>query len=153
MAAGPPSQSTASSATPALIPQGQHTGKPSMPMGRPFTLVGSRHRAHLHLLSRTVSKSHAVIINDNGNLYVRDTASREHVFVNGHQVKEAELHHGDLLKIGSFTFKFADGSGKSGRTVVRRPGGAALEIAGEAMPSFFEGARWSSAAGPPAMSC
>src|ERR1700722_13588768 len=118
MAAGSPSKSPSTSATPALVPQGEHTGKPSMPMGRPFTLVGARHRAHLHLLSRSISKSHAIIVNDNGNLYVRDTASREHVYVNGQAVKEAELKHGDLLRVGSFTFKLADGSGKSGRVVV-----------------------------------
>src|SRR5689334_10974992 len=81
MPARPPTQPSAAS-TPALVPQGAHVGKPAMPMGRPFTMIGSRHRAHLHLLSRSVSKAHAVVINDNGNLYVRDTASREHVYVN-----------------------------------------------------------------------
>src|ERR1700750_2241140 len=83
MAVRSSSQSPTPSAKFALVPQGQHIGKPSMPMARAFTLVGSRHRAHLHLLSRSVSKSHAIIVNDNGSIYIRDTASREHVLVNG----------------------------------------------------------------------
>ena len=115
MAGRPSTQSPTSSATPALIPKGKHTGKPAMPMGRVFTLVGSRHRAHLHLLSQSVSKAHAVIINDNGNVYIRDTASREHVFVNGTAVQEGDLKHGDLIKIGSFTFQLVDGSRRSGK--------------------------------------
>src|SRR5205807_1857092 len=103
-------------------------GKPSLPMGRPFTLVGSRHRAHLHLLSRTVSKSHAIIINDNGSIYIRDTASREHVYVNGKQVKEVELRDQDILKIGSFTFLLREPGKKSGHGPPRRHRDAALEV-------------------------
>jgi pSer/pThr/pTyr-binding forkhead associated (FHA) protein len=108
-------------------------------MGRPFTLVGSRHRAHLHLLSRSVSKSHAIIVNDHGNLYIRDTASREHVFVNGEIVKETELRHGDVIRIGSFTFKLVDSAGRSGRKPVPRPSSAAIEMPGDTMPALVEG--------------
>src|SRR5882724_7601917 len=137
MAVRASTQSPAVSKTPALVPQGQHLGKPSMPLGRPFTLIGSRHRAHLHLLSRSVSKSHAILVNDNGTLYVRDTASREHVLVNAEQVKESQLHDGDLIKIGSFTFQLSGGPavGRSSR----RPTAAALEIQDSPLPSLFEG--------------
>src|ERR1700710_36077 len=107
MAVRPTSQSPNPSAIPALVPEGSHAGKPAMPMGRVFTLVGARHRAHLHLLSRSVSKAHAIIVNDCGSIYIRDTASREHVYVNGKIVKEADLRHGDLIRIGSFTFQLS----------------------------------------------
>src|SRR5438270_7662590 len=93
-------------AWPALIPLGHHQGKPAIPLMRPVTLVGSRHNAHLHLLSRQISKAHALIISSDGRVYVRDLASRTHVYVNGQEVREAYLEDGDLLKLGSFTFKF-----------------------------------------------
>src|SRR6185437_2801576 len=121
-----PSTETPATSTPALVPQGAHVGKPTMPMGRAFTMIGARHRAHLHLLSRSVSKAHAVIINDNGNLYIRDTASREHVYVNGDAVLEADLKHGDLIKIGSFTFQLVDGSRRSGKIPRKSPPKAVL---------------------------
>src|SRR5580658_8677087 len=128
MAVRPSSSSPAPSAIPALVPQGPHTGKPSMPMGRIFTMVGSRHRAHLHLLSRSVSKAHAAIINDHGNIYIRDTASREQVLVNGQPVKEVDLRNGDMIKIGSFVFQLLDKSRTSGRGSTRRATEAAVEF-------------------------
>src|SRR5947209_4567242 len=96
---------------PALIPLGHHEGKPAIPLMRPVTLIGSRHNAHLHLLSRQISKAHALLICHEGKVYVRDLASRTHVFVNGLEVHEADLSDGDLIKIGSFTFKFQAASG------------------------------------------
>src|SRR3954447_15467139 len=102
-----PVTSAADNGAPSLIPQGQHRGKPGMMLSRPFTLAGSRDRAHLHLLSNTVSKCHAGIVHDNGRVYVRDLSSRTHVYVNGRVIREIELTDGDLLQIGSFTFKIA----------------------------------------------
>src|SRR5690349_5008611 len=112
MAVRPSPTADPAAAVPALIPQGAHAGKAVMPLGRAVTVVGSRNRSHLHLLSRSVSKSHALIVNTDDGVYVRDLASRTHVFVNGQQVRESDLHDGDVLKIGSFTFQYADKSGK-----------------------------------------
>src|SRR5438270_10782358 len=98
-------------AWPALIPLGHHQGKPPIPLLRPVMIVGSRHNAHLHLLSRQISKAHAVLINSDGKVYVRDLASRTHTYVNGQEVREADLVDGDLLKIGTFTFKFQAATG------------------------------------------
>jgi pSer/pThr/pTyr-binding forkhead associated (FHA) protein len=124
---------------PSLVPQGQHLGKPALPLGRPFTLVGSRHRAHLHLLSRSVSKSHAAIIGTDSGLYVRDLASREHVFVNGVPVKEADLKNGDLLQIGTFTFKYSDPSARSRPRAGSRAGEAVLQVDGANIPIPIDG--------------
>jgi pSer/pThr/pTyr-binding forkhead associated (FHA) protein len=108
-------------------------------MGRPFTLVGARQRAHLHLLSPSISKCHAILVNDRGTLYVRDLASRDHVFVNGKQVRETDLKNGDLVKFGSFTFKFVDGSGKARGKPTNRAPEAELEISGSSLPMPFDG--------------
>lgn len=92
---------------PALVPLGAHTGKPPIPLKRPVMVVGSRSNAHLHLLSSKVSKAHALIINSDGKIYIRDLASRTHIYVNKKQVREADLNHGDQIQIGSFLFKLA----------------------------------------------
>src|SRR5947209_6991030 len=96
---------------PALIPLGHHQGKPAIPLMRPVMLVGSRHNAHLHLLSRQISKAHALIISSDGKVYIRDLASRTHTYVNGQEVREADLVDGDMLKLGSFTFRFQAAAG------------------------------------------
>src|SRR5256885_11828515 len=96
---------------PALIPLGHHQGKPPIPLMRPVTLVGSRQNAHLHLLSRQISKAHALILSHEGKVYIRDLASRTHVYVNGQETREADLNDGDIIKIGSFTFRFQAAAG------------------------------------------
>ena len=94
---------------PAFIPLGHHAEKPPISLGKMVILVGSRHNAHLHLLSRHVSKAHALILSFGGRVYIRDLASREQVYINGVPEREAWLQNGDLVKIGSFTFKYKEG--------------------------------------------
>jgi pSer/pThr/pTyr-binding forkhead associated (FHA) protein len=119
------SQPTTPSALPSLVPHGRFKGKPGISLSRPVTVVGSRNRAHIHLVSQQVSKSHAMVVNGgSAGCYVRDLASRTHVLVNGQQVKEAELKDGDVLGIGPFTFRFTDPNKKP-----RRRGGVQTNVA------------------------
>ena len=112
---------------------GHHEGKPGVPLTRPVTVIGSRSTARIHLISSTVSKAHALLVKSDGGIYIRDLASRSHVYVNGEEVREADLDDGDLIKIGSFTFKYLAGP-------VRKhgPGGAApqaqLDVTGGEFP-------------------
>src|SRR4051812_44712787 len=99
---------------PALVPLGHHAGKPPISLQKMVIVVGSRNNAHLHLLSRSVSKAHALILSYGGSVYIRDLASREQVYVNGVPQREAWLKNNDLLKIGSFTFKYKDGPTRGG---------------------------------------
>src|SRR5688572_4591754 len=94
---------------PALIPVGQLAGKPAIPLARPVTLVGSRHTANVRISSSTVSKAHALVINSDGRLLIRDLASRMGTIVNGQPVREADLSEGDVVQIGRFSFKFTAG--------------------------------------------
>src|SRR4051812_13697846 len=105
MAARPAFPGAAASA-PALIPLGHHAGKPPIPLFRPVTVIGSRSNARIHLTSSSVSKAHALVVRDGPITYIRDLASRGHVYVNGEEKREHDLQEGDLIKIGSFTFKF-----------------------------------------------
>ncbi|HEV7299902.1 MAG TPA: FHA domain-containing protein [Tepidisphaeraceae bacterium] len=118
----------------ALVPQGKHAGQTAIPLLRPATIIGARHRSHVHLLSRSVSKAHAILIRTNGGYYVRDLASRSHVYVNGRQVREADLVHGDLLKIGNFVFRFTERNVPSDRRPSTRAAEAAFEVEGSSMP-------------------
>jgi len=131
------SNSVAGASAAALVPQGQHLGKPALPLTRAFTLIGSRHRAHLNLLSKSVSKSHAALISTNSGFYIRDLASRERVIINGKAQKEADLKDGDQIKIGSFSFKFSNPASRNRLSTSARE--AVLHIDGSDVPMPIEG--------------
>lgn len=119
---------------PVLLPQGEHAGKPAMPLGHhQFTLIGSRNRAHLHLLSSTVSRNHACIVNGKSGMYIRDLASRSGVLINGRRVREVEIQDGDLVQVGSFKFKFQEPIGAIHLATTPRPPVAMLEIDGHTL--------------------
>lgn len=122
---------------PTLIPQGHHLGKPPVPLNRPATLIGSRHNAHLHLLSRQVSKAHALVINDGGQLYIRDLQSRTHTYVNGEPVTEADLKPGDVIDVGSFRFRVSAKARVRQKDAPAAPP-AALHVNGGEMPIPLE---------------
>jgi len=100
-------------------------------------LVGSRHNAHVHLLSRQVSKAHALIVNSDRRTYIHDLASRTHVLVNGVQVECAILEEGDELQIGGFVFRYV--AATAGGTSEMREAPAAqlvIEADGTTVPLF-----------------
>src|SRR5215218_9633744 len=103
---GPPSPNGA----PTLTPLGHYAGRPDITLSRQVTVVGSKQGSRLHLASSTVSQSHALIVNSTAGPYVRDLSSRTHVFVNGREQREADLHDGNLLQIGKFKFQFNAGT-------------------------------------------
>src|SRR4030081_2600497 len=133
----PPGASQA--AWPALIPLGHHAGKPPIPLMRPVTLIGSRQNAHLHLQSRQISKAHALLISSDGKVYVRDLASRTHVYVNGQDVRETDLVDGDLLKIGSFVFKYQAAAGMKQKPRADETPAGQLEVEGADFPLQSDG--------------
>src|SRR3954470_20830780 len=91
---------------PTLTPTGHFAGKPTLPISRSVTLIGSRKQARLQLISSSVSQNHALVVNADSGPYIRDLSSRTGVFVNGQQVKESPLQDGDEIQIGRFTFRF-----------------------------------------------
>jgi pSer/pThr/pTyr-binding forkhead associated (FHA) protein len=52
-----------------------------------------------------VSRAHALIVLDGDDVYVRDLASRNKLFVNGTAVREMALRQGNLLEIGPYRFR------------------------------------------------
>ena len=76
----------------------------SIRVAREVCLVGSHARVHLPLHSPMISRTHALIVIDGPETYIRDLASRNGVYLNGHVAREARLRHGDLVCIGPYAF-------------------------------------------------
>jgi EAL domain-containing protein (putative c-di-GMP-specific phosphodiesterase class I) len=68
--------------------------------------IGRNASAHYCIPSRHVSKDHAQIVRDGGQLLIRDLGSTNGTFVNGKRVQEAVLRHGDIVHIGHKEFRF-----------------------------------------------
>ncbi len=124
------------SSGPALIPMGEYAHYGAIPLKRPVMLIGSRSNAHIHLTSRSVSKAHALLVQTRSGTYIRDLLSREHLYVNGDQVREVVLNDGDLVKIGKFTFKYQSAKVRLKPEV--DPGPGVIDVTGGEMPIPIE---------------
>jgi Mg-chelatase subunit ChlD len=109
---------------------GGHSGSKVHPLRRKLTRIG-RDPAHndLVIAHDTMSAQHAEIEIRGANFYLKDLNSSNHTFVNGKEIKEQVLKHGDRLRFDAFEFEFSiDGyaaaSDASGAPVT--PGGTRL---------------------------
>jgi serine phosphatase RsbU (regulator of sigma subunit) len=76
-------------------------GRRVVRLDRPVFLIGRRTTADLQLVSADVSREHAEIVRDDSGRYLlRDRASRYGTFVNGEQIAERALLHGDTIRLG-----------------------------------------------------
>lgn len=66
-------------------------------------LIGRGADCQVVLENAGISRNHAKIMRENGQLKVLDLHSGNGTFVNGKQVKQAVLNAGDTLRIGKFT--------------------------------------------------
>ncbi|MBM5810763.1 MAG: FHA domain-containing protein [Gammaproteobacteria bacterium] len=76
--------------------------------------VGRTNDNDLRIMDPTVSRLHAVLKRRGRTLTVIDADSRNGVFVNGVQVRHAELTDGDQLAFGSVCFRYRTGAGPGG---------------------------------------
>ena len=76
-------------------------GRRVVRLDRPVFVIGRRTTADLQLVSADVSREHAEIVRDDtGRYLLRDRASRYGTFVNGEQIAERPLMHGDNIRLG-----------------------------------------------------
>ena len=129
-----------------LAPQGEYAGGPPIKLTKPVVVVGGEEHCHLHLVSSTVSRHHALIVRETDRVYVCDLGSRAKVLINGEPQREAELADGDELRIGKFSFKFAASRRLDGAAI--RPRRACVIVDGQACPLLTAG--FCSSAAPPA---
>lgn len=101
------------------------------------TLIGRRRTCHICIPAPDVSREHCALVFENGKLIVRDLGSSNGTWVNGRQVKEAELHNGDTLTIGPVLFVVQMAAAGPGDTA--RPGEqAALAADAAEAPLAFD---------------
>ena len=75
-------------------------GRRIVTLDKPVFLIGRRTAADLQLVNADVSREHAEIANDGMRYLLRDRGSRYGTFVNGEQVTEHALEHGDRIRLG-----------------------------------------------------
>lgn len=75
-------------------------GRRPVPIDKSVFTIGRRSGNDLHLMGSDVSRDHAEIAQINGRFLVRDRGSRYGTFVNGTQINEHPLSHGDRIQLG-----------------------------------------------------
>ena len=75
-------------------------GRRVVPLEKPAFAIGRRSGNDLQLVGSDVSRDHADISRENEHYVLRDRGSRYGTFVNGEQVSEKALVHGDLIRLG-----------------------------------------------------
>ena len=76
--------------------------------GREILALGRAGSSDVVLTRRMASRTHALIERRNGRFYIRDTDSYNGTFVNNKQVREAQLVHGDEIRIADLMFQFVE---------------------------------------------
>ena len=75
-------------------------GRRVVPLEKPTFSIGRRSGNDLQLVGSDVSRDHADITRENEHYMLRDRGSRYGTFVNGEQITEKSLTHGDLVRLG-----------------------------------------------------
>ncbi len=75
-------------------------GRRTIPLDRDVTTMGRRNEADVRLSGTDVSRDHAEITRAGGKYVVKDRGSRFGTFVNGEEVAERALRHGDTIRLG-----------------------------------------------------
>jgi sigma-B regulation protein RsbU (phosphoserine phosphatase) len=75
-------------------------GRRVVPLEKPTFSIGRRSGNDLQLVGSDVSRDHADITREDEQYVLRDRGSRYGTFVNGEQITEKSLVHGDLVRLG-----------------------------------------------------
>jgi serine phosphatase RsbU (regulator of sigma subunit) len=76
------------------------SGRRIVPVDKAIFQIGRRTAADLQLVNADVSREHAEIAHDGMRYLLRDRGSRYGTFVNGEQITERALEHGDRIRLG-----------------------------------------------------
>jgi hypothetical protein len=95
---------------PALVVRsgGGRAGEHFAPAG-PRTLIGRSPDCDVFLDDVTVSRRHAVLVEEGGRFSIEDQGSLNGTFVNRHRIDRAELEDGDEVQIGKYRLTFMRG--------------------------------------------
>jgi hypothetical protein len=92
---------------PALVVRagGGRAGESFRPAGQ-RTRIGRSPDCDIFLDDVTVSRNHAVLIEENGRFFVEDQGSLNGTFVNRKRIDRAPLQEGDELQVGKYRLTF-----------------------------------------------
>ena len=92
---------------PALVVRsgGGRSGE-TFPVGGARTTIGRSPDCGIFLDDVTVSRKHAVLLNENGRYRIEDQGSLNGTFVNRKRVDSADLDDGDEVQIGKYRLTF-----------------------------------------------
>jgi hypothetical protein len=92
---------------PALVVRagGGRAGESFRPAGE-RTRIGRSPDCDIFLDDVTVSRNHAVLVEEGGEFYVEDQGSLNGTFVNRKRIDRAPLHEGDELQVGKYRMTF-----------------------------------------------
>ena len=69
--------------------------------------IGRNDNNTIVLNDKQISKQHAAVIFENNEYWIKDTESKNGVFLNGRRISQQErLYHGCLIKLGSTILRF-----------------------------------------------
>jgi predicted component of type VI protein secretion system len=115
---------------PALVLLFGNTSKTHHLLDRDVTIIGRAHGCDLGLDSPDVSSVHCVIARQVNSFHIRDCQSRAGTKHNGNAVREASLRDGDLLQIGTFSFRVHLPAGTIQPGTAPAPPGAPTPVTG-----------------------
>jgi pSer/pThr/pTyr-binding forkhead associated (FHA) protein len=72
------------------------------------TRIGRGLAADLRLDENSVSRRHAVLVNEAEGARILDDRSSNGTYVNGHRVEQAELHDGDTVMLGRVAMRYIE---------------------------------------------
>ncbi|MBS2030345.1 MAG: diguanylate cyclase [Deltaproteobacteria bacterium] len=78
-------------------------------LNKPQFTIGRSSKCDIQIDQESISRNHAVLVNDGKRVMVRDLGSTNGTYVNDQLVTEYEVRNGDFIKIGRTIFKFIAG--------------------------------------------
>src|SRR4051794_10471179 len=84
----------------ALVPRAGHEGKPRVAFSRPVNLLSDASTANGTQAGSPLAAAHVLVLNLDGQLYIRDLTGTASLQWNGKTVVEAKLKHADRVRLG-----------------------------------------------------
>ena len=69
-------------------------------------LIGRSMKASFHLLDRSVSSEHAIVVMDEFGVTIKDLGSLNGTYINGKSINQSQLNTGDIISIGKYNILF-----------------------------------------------